>query len=315
MAAGLILLAGVTLQVLAVAFRSPVLPDLAALGRAALCLTPSLVALTLPLALLAGLTVGLGRWVDEGAWTALRAAGVGGTRLVPGVIFLALAVALATALCTHAAGPWGRREAARLLAEVATRVELVPGRFLPLGDAVLFRAHDGSLFGWQPAVAVAGQEGRLTGSGEDLRLELGPGRAVGPGDGAFSLTFESASVPLRRPVASRRVELEERTGAELARLASDMRATGQDPARVDSIRLKRTLLPLAVPLLALLAVPLALRTAGRALPALGVVLGYWVLLRLGDALVPSLGALLASALPCLGLLGANGLAWAWWRDR
>lgn len=314
-ALALLVLAGLLLQLAALLLGAAVVPSPGVIMAVLPRLLPAVLELTLPVAFLVGLMVGFGRWREEGTWIALRAAGVGGRRLLGPTLALGLAMGLLTGLCAHQLAPQGRRAAARQLAAAASAVELVPGRFLQLGDTVLHRPDEGGLLLAQGDAVLLAQEADLEQREGGLQLRLGQGRLLSRGADGLELSFERASVPLPLHQAGRRVELTERSGAELADLVERMRAQGRDPSYEHSILLKRTSATLLPLLLALLALPLALRWGGRPGHIMGVVLATWALQRIGDAGCLLLGPGLAAGLPALGLAALSALLWAGWRDR
>jgi len=297
-----------------VLLRAAVLPAPADLARLALDLTPAVLDLTLPLALLGGLLVALGRWRDDGTWIALRACGTRGRRIL-GPALAAAAVCAGLLLITgHALAPAGRRHAAGLLAAACAAAELAPGGFLPLGGATLHRPTGGGLLLATEGAVVIARDGALEPRDGGLLLRLGAGDAVGEAFRGGSLGFASAEIPLPLPAPARRVEHAERADRELAALVERMEARGREAPRERLALLKRSSLPLAALLLPLVAVPLALRR-GRDVPAaLLVVLGQWVLVRTGDAACGLIGPWAAAALPPAGLLTLAVALWARWED-
>lgn len=308
----LLMVAGAFTQAATVALRAPVMPGAAHLAGITARLLPSLLALALPAALLVGLLAGLGPWARDGTWTALRAAGLPGRRLLVPVLGPALLVAVVMAAVTHQVGPGGRRAAGRMLAEATAQVRLVPGRFVALDGTVLHRTEDGALAVFQGDRWLRAATGRVlpTADGLVLALEDGAGRG-----GPWSVTFHTARVPLDGSAVGRRVELEERSDGELADLVRRMEQAGREAAYERAVLVKRTTLPLCALLLPLVALPLALRWGGRPGHGLLVVLGWWGLVRVGDGAVAVLGAGLAASLPLLGLAVTGVVLWATWRDR
>jgi lipopolysaccharide export LptBFGC system permease protein LptF len=111
------------------------------------------------------------------------------------------------------------------------------------------------------------------------------------------------------------VEAAERDDRALLDLIDRMEAKGR---RADFERMtlyKRSALPLSVPLLTLLGLPLGARRARPALVAAGTVLGWWVLMRLSDQSVSTVGALLASGIPPTALAIAALVGWSRWGAR
>jgi lipopolysaccharide export system permease protein len=311
----LIFLAGLLLQVGGLLMGSAVVPSLADSARIVVALAPAALEATLPVAFLVGLMVGYGRWHAEGTWTALRGAGLAGRSLLRPVLLPALLLVLVMASISHWWAPAGRRAAARTIAAAAASVELVPGRFVELGDVVLHRPQAGGLLVSQGQTVLLARQGTLVPHRDGLLLTLEHGQLVSLGPERLELSFEQASLPVVVSGTGRRVELAERSDAELAELVGRMHSRGKDASYERSLLLERSTLPLVPMLLPLLALPLGLRWGGRPGHTLLVVLGYWSLQRVGDAACGTLGALAAATLPLLGLGLAAVLLWARWRDR
>lgn len=311
----LIFLAGLLLQVAGLLLGSAALPGPGTAATILVAMAPAALEPTLPVAFLVGLMVGFGRWQAGGTWVALRSAGLAGRGLLRPVMLPALALVLVMAATSHWLAPAGRRVAARTLAQAAGEVELVPGRFLALGDLVLHQPESGGLLVGQGETVVLARGSALTPHSDGLLLELEQGELSTTGPERVELSFERATLPVPVSSTGRRVELAERSDKELAELVGRMESRGRDASYELSILLKRSTLPLAPLLLPLLALPLALRWGGRPGHTLLVVLGYWSLQRIGDAACSTLGAPLATGLPLLGLALTGALLWTRWRDR
>lgn len=307
--------AGLLLQAAGLLLAAPALPSPASTLGLVLALLPAALEHTLPVAFLVGLTVAYGRWHAEGTWTALRCAGVSGRRLVLPVLIPALLLTALTALTSHLLAPSGRRAAARGLTEAASAVELVPGRFVDIGGVVLHRPLAGGLLVSRGEAVLLAEQGSLSARSDGLLLELEHGRLLDLGDPTLSLSFATAAFPIPVSSTGRRVELAERSDAELAELVGRMRSRARDPSYEQGVLLKRSTMPLLPLLLPLVALPLGLRWGGRPSHTMLVVVGTWTLLRIGDASSSLLGAHLAASMPLLGLTLAAGLLWAGWRDR
>ncbi len=314
-ALALIVLAGILLQLAGLLVGAAVMPSPATTARLLLALAPAALELALPVAFLVGMTVCFGRWHGEGTWIALRSSGVAGRGLLRPVLVPALLVGLAMAWTTHQLAPSGRRAAARGLADAASAVELVPGRFLELGQVVLHQPPGGGLLVSQGDAVLISASGALSSRPGGLLLELGPGEIRSLEGQPLAVSFDEATLPLPLRAADRRVELTERSGGELADLVARMRARGKDASYEHAVLLRRSTMPLVPLLLPLLALPLGLRWGGRPGHTIAVVVGYWALQRIGDAAVGSIGAHLSAALPLLGLAIAAAVLWAGWRDR
>ncbi len=314
-ALALLALAGLLLQAGALLLTAPAMPEPATTLRLVLALLPAALEHTLPVAFLVGLMVAYGRWQAEGTWTALRCAGVSGRRLLLPALTLGLVLVALATLTSHSLAPAGRRAAARSLAQAAASVELVPGRFIELGGVVIHRSADGGLLVAQEDAVLVARAGQLTQRAQGLLLDLEQGAIQSLGEESMVLRFDAAALPLPVTNTGRRVELAERSDAELTDLVRRMTDRGKDPSYEHGVLIKRTTQPLLNLLLPLLALPLGLRWGGRPAHTMVVVVGAWSLLRIGDATGGVVGPHLAACLPLLGLLIAAALLWAGWRDR
>jgi len=316
-AAALFLLcaAGLLLEAAALVLRAAVTPGARTTLQASLVLLPAVLEYTLPVALLVGLCLAYGRWSTEGTWIALRASGVSGRRLLPAALLAGLLAALLMAATTHSLAPEGRRAAARTLQAASSEARLLPGHFVQLGEVLMRQDPAGDLLVISDELALVASSGRLEASSGGLVLELSAGRALATAGEQRRLSFDSATIPLALEQGSRRVELAERSASELSGLIARMRDRGKAASYERAVLLKRSTMPLALLVLPLLALPLGLRWRGQPSHMMAVVVGYWVLLRLGDQHCHALGPHLAAALPLLGLALAAALCWSRWRDR
>lgn len=311
-AVGLLLVLGQALATAAVT------PGPAGALRLALGLLPVVTAIALPVGLLFGLVASARAWREGGDWRALATAGVGARAVVPAVLLYGLGLALIVAGLTHVLEPLGRTDARQTLARAAGDLRMQPGRPLAVGDALVHaQAVTGPLLGdvliAGGRTAVAARTGLLGGAGI---VSLTDGQAVSLGDdGAVSWRLDFLRAELRLDVQTPRVELTQRTDAELAALIGRLEVQGQ-PATAQRLALaRRTALPASLPLLALLAVPLGARGARPGAAATLVVLGWWSVLRVADQAATSCGPLLAAWAPVLAVGVAAAIAWASWRDR
>lgn len=320
---GLLLALGQALTTAAVA------PPPLGVLRLALALAPSVLGIALPVGLLFGLAAAARAWREGGDWLALAASGGAARSTLGPVLALGLVVGGLAAGISHGLEPLGRRDVRRTLAMASGELRLQPGRPLAVGDAlVLAQQVEGRRLGEVrlavgDAVVVAHQ-GALRGEG---RVALAQGQAAGfeagaeagsdpvPGAGpAAAWTLDFAQAELRLDVAPPRVELAERTDAELAWIAQRLEAEGRDATPQRLALARRWSLPLSLPLLALLAVPLGARGASPGPVATVTVLAWWAVLRISDQLAPAWGAGPAAAAPVLALALASGAAWWSWRD-
>lgn len=310
-----------------------------------LYLMPSIVVLTLPMALLLGVLLGIGRLASDSELVALRAGGISVYRLVPAVALLSLAVAVFnTWLMVEVKPRWNlaftqlttEASASTLSAQFEPRVfyNEFQGQVLYVFDAP---PRGGSWEGVFLATAVLGAEapnevifarsGRLEllDSGERVELSL---------EDAVQHTFDVARpdrYETRRYDKLRLLLVDRFKSSRQERLAASQEVRGMtlmelqevaaDPKRSpDQRNLARVeihkmfAIPAAALVLGLLALPLAYnnrrggKSSGFAL-SIGIVVLYHVLITQGEeaAAVGKLPAGLAMWLPNI-VLGAAGLA-------
>lgn len=110
--------------------------------------------LILPMALLLGLMLGVGRLYRDSEMPVLASFGVGPRRLLRPLLWLAVPAAVAVALCSLWLGPWAESESRRMVSEANRNLivaGLQPGAFteIPGGGGVVFvgsMSPDGSRF-------------------------------------------------------------------------------------------------------------------------------------------------------------------------
>jgi LPS export ABC transporter permease LptG/LPS export ABC transporter permease LptF len=116
-------------------------------GYLFLLVLPQVMPFTIPLGVLVGILIALGRMSSDGEITAMRAAGVPGRRLVLPILSLSALALIAAAACALWLAPWSIRERYRVLnqiianqltAEVEPRVfqEEFPNKVLYVGDVI-----------------------------------------------------------------------------------------------------------------------------------------------------------------------------------
>lgn len=281
------------------------LPDLA---RVTLGLLPHFLVMALPLAFVLGVQLGLGRLSANRELLALASVGRGPGALYRVPVAVALVLSLGVAWLVRVAEPWGMRELNAVLNDVikrnveqglkpgifndglprfmvyVSREEQGPGGKVWKGVLIEDRVGDGA-----PMLALA-EEGRVVeGAGATLGLELSRGelhRMEEKGDekgevkGETRVRFESARflVGVQERVARKnRLSGSEVmfTDEELEARAVQFAAEGQldKAARARLERARRVTAPLACLAFVLLAVPLAVRSAGGRGLAYLVVLG------------------------------------------
>ncbi len=281
-------------------------------GQIGLGLLPVALSIGVPIAVLVGIVAAGQAWAEGGDWLSLRSAGLRGSALLPATLALGLTGAGAQGALTHNLAPRGQA-LARMSFQTGS-LTLRAGQPLHLGDLLLVaeEASAGRYRGLALAtgdVAVAAREGGFDGAA--LALEHGSAQSFG--ERPWRLRFARARVPL--PAPDRRVELVERTDADLRALIERMETNGRDAAYEQLILYKRSTLPAAVPLLATLGLPLGLRRVRPAIAAASVGLGWWIATRLCDQAADRLGPELAAAAPLLGLALVTAALWLRWADR
>ena len=293
-----------------------------------------LLSAVLPLALFAGIVAGVARLESDGAVDAARALGAGPLQLVGPTLVLGLLVGAAAWAAGAYGEPWGRHTARHALAELA-------GPDLRPREGPLVFEADGAVLGaaaldeggvlrdvllWRDGgdELVVAPEGRVSLGDGILEIELLDGEThLRLLDGYARARFGSlrTTLPIRLVFARDREPFELPPGQLLAIL--DERREGGLEIRFHQLALHRRIASaLAVPLLALLAWPLGRsreggRSARGVLAALGVGLGYYLVLRFADHGLrelhwPPLLAAYAGA-GALALLAAFGWSWRWSR--
>lgn len=291
--------------------------DFATWCWAVLLAIPASASIAVPVAGAVGAVAALSRWVGEGAWAGARAAGVAGARLLGPALALGLVGGITTAAFTGWIEPAVRRTAHVTLAEAASRTRLWPGVATEIGPVVVLPdrvatgvAHDAFL--GAPGALGTARRVRVVAASDGPALELSDGVLVITGDPAATLRFTRWTRPL--PARSPRLELAERTSADLLEVVRRTEADGRDASYERAVLHKRWLHPLATLLLPLALLPLG---AGRR-PAAGLglaALGYLVSVRAGDHLAAAVGGLAAASTGPLFVVAVGMVAWARWDDR
>lgn len=313
---------GTLLLVVQVLLAAPVVPGPGGLFLLVTDLTPSALALGLPVAVLVGATAVGRSWAEGGEWLALAASGVAIRRVVPALLAIGLLAGGVEWGLTHGFGPAGRAAAREVLQSARLWLRLRPGQPAVVGG-VLLHAAGVDEEGYTELFAAAGRrEGPSVvaaaphaGVAADGRLELraGNARVLAEVDSGWKVAYDRAL--LRLDAGTRRLELMERSDDSLRGLIRRTRAAGRSGAYEELVLFKRSTLPLAVPLLALLGLPAGARRARPASLAAAVVFGWWAVMRVCDQGADVLGPALAAAIPPVLLAAATLAAWATWRDR
>jgi LPS export ABC transporter permease LptF/LPS export ABC transporter permease LptG len=325
---------------------------LATVGRLLAYSLPSIIVLTLPMALLLGVLLGIGRMASDSELIALRASGVSLYRLVRPVLLLSVALAALNTWLMIEVLPRGNKALSRLLIEVATQTlgsQFEPrvfynefqGKVLYVFDAPprggdwegVFLA-DAVPAGVPRTDVVIARSGRLelADNGEQVVLRLNDAVQhtfdFARPDRYETRRYEKLRLVLRDRFAS---EQRERLLArqdprsldwgELSRLATDPGQSAEQRALARVNQHKRLSIPAACVVLGLLALPLAFnnrrggKSSGFAL-SIGIVVLYHVLITQGEeaARLGKLGPALAMWLPNL-VLAALGVLLIYLRNR
>ncbi len=297
------------LQLNDVVFGSAV--TLGDLGRVTLALAPHFLVVTVPLAYMLGIQLGIGRLAGDSELVALSAAGVHPARLFRVPIAIGCVLALAVAGLTRWAEPWGMRQLNQILNNVIKRnlkEGVVPGVFndgLPRFMIYVGGVRQGNWRGvlieddvgdGAPLLALA-EEGHIAESGGEaltLRLQHGELHRFEP-HGETVVRFQDAAflVGVQERVSRKNrfsaVEGQLTAVALEAQIAeAERNGWMEDAARMRMELLRRWSVPLACLAFALLGVPLAMGARGTRssayLVTLGAFVGYYALSRLGIAL-------------------------------
>ena len=301
---------------------TPMLPSLA------LALVTPLLSVALPLGFFAGLVAAITRLDGDGTVEAALCLGATPTQIALPSLLLALTVAALTFVAGAWGEPWGRHAARHQIAQLSgPDLHLREGALsisidgVTLGASsvggdgslreVMLWARDGDEVAMAPRGSITLENGCLVADLYDGELH------VAVADGYARARFDSYRVELPLPVLQIRGHepFELAPGALLGAI-EERRQDGRE-VRFHLLALHRRLaIPLAAPLLALLAWPLGRTRSGHTvtrgvLLAVAIGLGYYLLLRVGDHGLralhwpPALAAWLATGL----LAPAAALGW------
>ena len=264
------------------------MPSPAGLARVWLGLTPEMIGILAPVALLFATVTVARSWSEGGEMRALSCAGVSSHRLIHIGLLTGVAVGIGVAVCTHLLGPSGRLDARYALTAAVAEAPLRANTPAQMGD-VWIRVDRADSSGAEDVVVATGdwltwaRRGRL--SGEGLLLEDGQARSV---NGDWTLSYRTAKLPIVVPL--RGAHNFERSSHSLWAQILSKEERGERATRARLTLHKRTTLALSAPLFGLLGIPLGLAFRKPAWATAGVVLTVWALQRLGDHLAPALGA-------------------------
>lgn len=318
-------------------------------GELLLYSLPNIVVLTLPMSLLLGVLLGIGRLASDSELIAIRASGASVYRLMRPILALSLLMSLVSGVLMHRAMPSGNAAVSRLMLEIATKTigqQLEPGVFYSeFQGKTLFVFDIGPDGLWngvfladsvpteRNSVLVA-KTGRLSTDPTGERLILRLENAVEHNyDFAHPESYETRKHEVFRTILKDRFASEEKarisrrknvrslTFSEYRDLARDPTATPEERNLGRIGMHKMYAIPAACLVLGLLALPLGFtnrrggKSTGFAL-SIGIVVVYHVMITQGEdaATFGRISPALAMWLPNL-VLGAIGLALVVLRDR
>ncbi|MAY81711.1 MAG: hypothetical protein CL930_13145 [Deltaproteobacteria bacterium] len=294
--------------------QSEFVPSLSGLFLIAVGFLPEMVAVFSPVALFFATVTTARLWSEGGDVMALGASGRSTQRLIPACCLAGFLIAAGVGLCTHVLGPLGRGVVRSALVDAVEELQLRPGQPVPVGDGVLRVASEqegavNDVFYASGELVVWAPKGRFDAQGEVL-LEDGQAMKL---DEAWKMEFDRARASLVPDQVG--IHNFERSSRSLIGLIERMESRGVDASKERLVLYKRTVLPLSVPILALLGLPLGARFRRPAWLTVGAVLGVWAIQRLGDHVVVDVGPSGTALLP-LVVLGLSTLSvWTRWRLR
>lgn len=303
---------------------------------------PNIVVLTIPMSLLLGVLVGIGRLASDSELIALRSTGVGIVRMLRPVMLLSTVLALLTAALMIFFVPRGNHAVSRLYLDILARTvgqQVEPRVFYTEWQGkVLYVFGTGGERGseWrgvfladavpgdrQETIIARGGNLRVEAAGEKVILELrdavkhsfdarSPRRYETTRHESLSLVLRDRFLSTERAKLARRKGPRELTLTELRQMARDISVEpeGRRLARIGAH--KMFAIPAACIAMGLLALPLAFtnrhggKSSGFAL-SIGVIVLYYVLLSQGEdaARLGELPPAFAIWLPNLVLLGVG----------
>jgi lipopolysaccharide export LptBFGC system permease protein LptF len=309
----LIVLSSVVLSA-QIIFRAPFVPGLAGTATIWLAMLPESMGILAPAALLIAVVLAGQNWREGGEIQALWASGFGGRVLVLPTVAFGLVVAGCVGMCTQWLGPMGRTMARNVIVQAASDARLRPGPMMQVGDVWLrvgsrteSRLNDIAVAGdsWVAWAPTAEQS-------VDGTLQLNHGRARGLEDD-WSLTFVQANLSLGETTVG--THNFERSYRDIVGRIERMESKGKSAHRERLTLYKRTSLPLAVPLLAILGIPLGFCVRRPGLITGGVIFSVWMVQRLGDHGASFLGPAAMAFAPVLYVMLLLSVTWYRWRSR
>ncbi len=268
--------------------------------------------MAIPVAAMAGAIGATRRWVGEGAWIGVQSMGWSGRKILIITAFWGLA-------WSGVGGFWSvereavfRRDVREHWRADAARLPWIPGQAVSVGDFdAVARRVDAEvakdiLLVKKDFVGFVSQARRVPGG-----VELGEGELAGTGPSGVRIRWKRW---ILAEEDRRRVELDERSIAELRALIEKMASSGRPAAYERAVWAKRYVQVLLPWLGSISVVPWAARRSGWWVG--GVVgIGTWAATRIGDRCALWVGGEGAALFAPGFLVGVFLLGWWLWRER
>ena len=292
--------------------RAPFVPGVAGVMKIWAAMLPETFGVLAPPALLIAVVVGSRAWSEQGDLQALAQSGHGGRILGVPTLAAGVVVALMVLCCSQVLGPWGRTLARNVVVDAAADSKLRPGSMIQLGDVwVRVGARDSGqltdiVIAADSWVAWAPRAERLP----DGLIRLYGGQTRGLDD-SWHVRFAQASISAQSSTVG--IHNFERGYRALQQRIERMESNGKSAHRERLTLYKRATLPLAVPLLALLGLPIGVRAQRPALITGGVILSVWAVQRMGDHGAAVLGPTTMAVVPLIFVMVLLMSFWTrWW---
>lgn len=294
--------------------RAPFVPSLSGVMLIWLGMLPESIGTLAPAAVLIAVVLGGQNWRDGGELQAMLSSGCPGRVLIAPTAACGLLVAVGVTVCTQWLAPMGRTMARTVVVQAASEARLRPGPMVQVGD-VWMRVGD-RRDGILTDIVVAGESwvawAPTAEQSKDGTLQLNRGRARGLGE-EWSMSFDRARLSLGDPkVGSNNFE---RSHRDMLERIERMEFKGKNTYRERLTLYKRTTLALAVPILALLGIPIGFSIRRPALITGSVILSVWAVQRLGDHGASTLGPEVMALVPIVYVTILLGITWSKWRVR
>ena len=292
-----------------------VVPSLPTVLWLTLLAIPASWSMVVPLSACLGVALGMQRWREEGGWVALQTCDLAGRTFIRPIAQFGLWVMLMTSVSGMWIEPWSRSASRAIYSDAVSSMMLIENQPVTLGEQVLVAGKYAN--GWYEDVMIHGPgsvtyatRGRVVDVGDAFGVELINGSLVSLQEPSWRVLWSRWVIELP-PGISARVELNERTVIALWQQAARTESSGGDAAYEWAVAYKRFVHPLCAALLVVGVLPLGmLRSPGLAVGVVAV--GYVAAVRVGDGLVPGLGASLGAGTGLLfSAVFAAGAWWAW----